>query len=75
MTEVKSLTNLQLELIKLFQYELPEEQLLDIKRLLARYFAQKITNDLDILWQEKNWTNETIEQWKHEKLRVKRSEK
>lgn len=40
------LSNLQLELVKLFRYELPDEQLLEIRRLLARYFAQKVTDEM-----------------------------
>ena len=43
------LSNLQLELIKLFRYELPDEQLLDIRRMLAQYFAQKVTDEMSQL--------------------------
>ena len=63
------LSNLQLELVKLFRYELPDEQLLEIRRLLARYFAQKVTDEMSQLWEEKGWSDETIEEWKNEKMR------
>lgn len=64
MIETKNkLTNLQLELLKLFQFELDSEQLVEIRNLLSRYFADRATNEMDKLWEEKGWTNETMEQW------------
>ena len=65
-------SNLQLELVKLFRYELPDEQLLEIRRLLARYFAQKVTDEMSQLWEEKGWSDETIEEWKNEKMRSRK---
>ncbi len=73
MTTIQApLSNLQLELIKLFRYELPDEQLLEIRRLLARYFAQKVTHEMSQLWDEKGWSDETIEGWKNEKMRSRK---
>ena len=66
------LSNLQLELVKLFRYELPDEQLLEIRRLLARYFAQKVTDEMSQLWDKKGWSDETIEEWKNEKMRSRK---
>jgi hypothetical protein len=63
------LSNLQLELIKLFRYELPDAQLLEIRRMLARYFAQKVTDEMSQIWDERGWSEETIEGWKNEKMR------
>ena len=40
METVGKLTNVQIELLKLFQYNLPEEQLVEIKNILAKYFAK-----------------------------------
>lgn len=57
------LTNLQLELLKLYSLDLPEESLLDIKRLIARYFADKAADEMDRLWEEKDWNNETMDEW------------
>ena len=39
----QKLTELQLELLKMFSYGLNQEQLLDIKKLLADYFANNVT--------------------------------
>lgn len=65
------LTNVQLELLKLFQYNLPDSQLNDIKEMLAKYFAKSASEEMDILWDEKNWDDSTIESWKNEHLRKK----
>lgn len=63
------LSNLQMELLKLYPYTVSEAELKDIQRLLATYFAQKIDAEMDLLWQEKGWNEQTIEQWKAEHLR------
>ncbi|MCB2092765.1 MAG: hypothetical protein KDF58_15065 [Alphaproteobacteria bacterium] len=59
----KPLTNLQLELLKLYSMELSEEQLLEVKRLLANYFAERASDEMDRLWEELGWNDETMEQW------------
>ncbi|MEM0994613.1 MAG: hypothetical protein AAGI49_16385 [Bacteroidota bacterium] len=57
------LTNLQIELLKLYSLNLPEESLLEIKRLIARYFADKAADEMDRLWEEKGWNNDTMDEW------------
>lgn len=59
----KPLTNLQLELLKLFSMNLPEEELLEIRRILANYFAERASDEMDKLWEENKWTNETMDDW------------
>ncbi|WP_295800811.1 hypothetical protein [Mucilaginibacter sp.] len=71
MEAVGKLTNVQLELLKLFQYNLPEKQLVEIKNILAKYFAKSATDEMDKLWDENGWTNETMEEWAKEHLRKK----
>lgn len=58
----KPLTNLQLELLKLYSLDLTEPQLIEVKRLLAHYFAHKASDEMDRLWEEKGWTNETMDE-------------
>lgn len=59
----KPLTNLQLELLKLYSLNLPEEDLLEIRRMIARYFADKASDEMDRLWEANNWSNQTMEDW------------
>ncbi len=63
MVFTKKLTNLQIELIKLFEYQVEDSQLLEIKDMLARYFAAEATKEMDKLWQQNDWTNETMKEW------------
>ena len=65
------MTNLQLELLKLFSVELPESQLIEIRDLLAQYFAKKASDEMDRLWEENNWSDKTMEDWSNEHLRTK----
>ncbi len=41
-TTPKKLTNLQLELLKYFSYDVSDKELLDIKQLLSKYFANRV---------------------------------
>ncbi|MBK8653866.1 MAG: hypothetical protein IPN20_08205 [Haliscomenobacter sp.] len=40
-----------------------DAQLLEIKALLANYFAEKASDRMDALWEERGWTPETMEAW------------
>ena len=64
------LTNLQLELLKTFSYDLSESQISEIKQILNRYFADKVTAEMDKFWEAENWSDETIEKLSAEHLRT-----
>ncbi|WP_353572613.1 hypothetical protein [Candidatus Albibeggiatoa sp. nov. BB20] len=66
MTLQQPLSNLQLELLKLFAHNVTEEQLQDIKEILAQYFAKQAIQEADRIWDEKDYTQDTMEQWLHE---------
>ena len=65
------LTNVQIELLKLFKYDLPEKQLKEVRNLLAAYFAGAAADEMDGLWDENGWDNDTMKQWADEHLRKK----
>ena len=71
MEAVKGLTNLQLDLLKIFSFPLKEDQIREIKALLTRYFADKASKEMDLLWEENNWSNETMSEWAQEHIRTK----
>ncbi|MCB9282655.1 MAG: hypothetical protein H6563_01160 [Lewinellaceae bacterium] len=71
MEAVKGLSNLQLELLKLFSFNLSDQQIKEVRVLLSRYFAEKATQEMDQLWEDQNWADETMEQWSKEHLRTK----
>ena len=63
------LTNMQVELLKLFQYNLSADQLTEIKNMLAKYFAKTATTEMDKLWEKNNWNNDLMKEWANENLR------
>ena len=69
MQAAHKLTNVQIELLKLFQYNLPEKQLQEIKNMLAKYFADSATEGMDKLWEDNGWDNNTMNDWANEHLR------
>lgn len=62
----RPLTNLQLEMLKIFSLQLTKDELLDIRNILARHFAARLTQRVDEIWQGKNLTGEDMEQWLNE---------
>lgn len=60
------LTNLQLELLKLFGRNVSEDELLDIKKLIGKYFAEKGIERADKIAGEKGYTTETFQNWVNE---------
>jgi hypothetical protein len=69
MDVVEKLSNVQIEILKLFRYDLPEKQLNEIKSMLTKYFASSATSEMDKLWEEKEWNTETMQEWVNEHLR------
>ena len=66
MPAARPLSNLQQELLKLYSYDILEEDLLQIRRYLARYFAIKAIAGADQVRDEKGYTDETMDQWLNE---------
>ncbi|MCF0042763.1 hypothetical protein [Dyadobacter fanqingshengii] len=67
------LSNLQIELLKLYPYSVSEKELGDIRKILSDYFAKKIDSEMDELWEKNDWGDQTIESWKSEHIRSKSS--
>ena len=63
------LSKLQLELLKLYPYNVSDDEVKDIKKLLAQYFSNKIDAEMNQLWEKEGWDEQTIEGWKNEHLR------
>lgn len=71
MKTTSKITNLQQELLKIFSFELSEKQLLDVKDILASYFSNAATNEMDKLWDEKKWSDKSMKKLAKEHLRTK----
>ena len=57
------LTNVQLELLKLYAYNLSEEEMQELKKLLTVFFAERIRKRTVKLWHERGHTQGTMHQW------------
>ena len=64
------LTNLQLELLKAFSYNLDNQELIAIKKLLADFFAQRSIQAANRVWDEEGWNEEKVNKLLETKLRT-----
>ena len=69
-TFVQPLSNLQLELLKLFARPVSDEDLLAIRKFLANYFAQKAMDLADETWDRNQWSDEDADRMMNEHLRL-----
>jgi hypothetical protein len=54
------LSNLQVELLKLFSANVPDEDLLFIKKMIANYLLEKARDRADKIWDEKGYSDEKL---------------
>mgnify|MGYP006990013758 CR=1 FL=1 len=54
------LSNLQLELLKLYSAGVPDKYLEDLKILIARFLFAKARAKADKIWDEKKYTDELL---------------
>jgi hypothetical protein len=67
----KQFSNVQLELLKLFSYNFPETDLLELKKIITRYMAEKASDWADNIWDEKQLSDAKILK-KHKRTPYKR---
>ena len=61
------LTNVQSVLLQLFNAEIPDKDLEELKTIIARFFLDKARDKADIIWNEKGYTDEKLQQILSEK--------
>ena len=62
----RTLSNVQLELIKLYSTNLEYDELMELRKVLANHFSQKAMNGADTLWNQKEMSMDTMETWLNE---------
>ena len=67
---MNTMSNLQLELLRLYGNGVSDESLREIKTILAKYFADKATDAMDNIWSEKGLTEQTMIDWMNEHNRA-----
>lgn len=60
------LSNVQLELLKIFSTDLSEEDLQELKALLAKFYAEKSIELANRVWDEKGLTDADMDKWLNE---------
>ncbi|HYV95322.1 MAG TPA: hypothetical protein VE978_26350 [Chitinophagales bacterium] len=60
------LSNVQMELLKLFSTNVPDEELLELKKIISRYLFEKARDKADKIWIEKGYDENTITNWLNE---------
>jgi hypothetical protein len=65
-----ALNNAQLEILKLFRNDQPEEELREIRSLLIAYLGNKVTQEADKAFVEKGYGTTVFEKWKREHFRI-----
>lgn len=61
MTPDQKLSPLQLELLKIYSFNPSEEELLEVKTMLAKYFAAKLIEKVDRTLKEKKYILEDFD--------------
>lgn len=61
----KSLTNLQLEILKLYSTDMTEDELNELKKLLAENYANKAISEADKIWSDRDLSDSDMENWLH----------
>ncbi len=59
----KSLSNLQVEILKLYSTDMSEEELKELKEILAHNYSQKAINEANSIWDERHLSDSDMENW------------
>ena len=60
------LSNVQLELLKLYSTNLSDKDLTALKKLLAKFYAECAMQTADQIWDQKKLTDKDMEAWLNE---------
>jgi len=67
---VNALSNAQVEILKLLASDLSETELADLKKILLAYKLQRVVDLADKTWDEKGWSQETMNKFLQTHLRT-----
>lgn len=57
------LSNVQLELLKLFSTNMGQEELVELKTVLANFYADKAILQANRIWDDKGYSDELMDKW------------
>lgn len=56
------LSNVQEELLKLFSADVPEKELLELKKLMAYYLLERARDKADSVWDKRGYSDEKLKE-------------
>ena len=62
-TPAPPLSNIQIELLKLYSVGVSDEVLLEFKKLMSKFLMQKLRDEAGKVWLEKGYTETNINEW------------
>ena len=68
--DITRLNQQQLDMLRLFQSPMPEQDYNEVKRFVVKILAKNIDDEMERMQKEKGWTQETYEQWGKEYMRT-----
>jgi hypothetical protein len=54
------LSNVQTELLRLFSADIPEKNLLELKKMMASFLLEKAQDKADSIWDERGYSDEKL---------------
>lgn len=70
MVAQQSLTNLQLELLKVFSRPVSDDDVRSIQKILANYFAEKAMDLADQAWDKNGWSENDTQKLMNQHNRI-----
>ena len=64
------LNNAQLEIVQLFQSNLNDTELTELKKLLVAYKAERLVRKINQVWENKGWTQDNMNDFLQMHLRT-----
>ncbi len=56
------LSNVQAELLKLFSVEVPENDLLELRKVMAKFLLEKARDKADAIWDMKGYSDKKLQE-------------
>lgn len=69
------LSNLQLELLKVFSHQLNDEEVVDLKKMLVTFFAQRAISQANKTWDKEGWNDTDVDRMLATKMRTSTRDK
>ena len=66
----QTFTPFQIQMLELMSHVQSEDEMNDIRRMLAEYFAKRAEDAIDQLWDEGVLNDNMMEEWKSEHMRT-----